>query len=162
MNNKYKEIVDEIINNDSFNRLDDIVHHGGSRLDHVKKVSYYSYRISEKLRLDSSAVARAGLLHDYFLKPNYGVRRRTASFFTHPKQALENSRKEFGLTKKEANIIKSHMFPLSIYIPRYRESALVCIVDKVVASKDFIRSFRWRFVRKKACTAIFLALWSKI
>lgn len=161
INDKYGDIVKDIINDDKFRKLDDIKHHGGSRLDHVKKVSYYSFKISEKLKLDSSAVARAGLLHDYFLEPNTGIRKRTVSFFRHPKNSLTTAKTQFDLSKKEENIIKSHMFPVSIYIPRYRESVLVSLVDKAVASKDFIRCLRWKFVSRRAYTAVLIALYSK-
>ena len=33
----------------------------------------------------------------------------------------------------ERDIIKKHMFPLNIAFPKYKESLIVCIADKIIA-----------------------------
>ena len=38
--------------------------------EHLIKVSYKSYKIAKKLDLDYVSVARAGLLHDFYLDGN--------------------------------------------------------------------------------------------
>lgn len=156
---EYLEIVNDILNNSEFQKLSEIKHHGGNRLDHCKKVSYYSYLLSKKLKLDYVSCARAGLLHDFFMDDNINFKMQFKSFFIHPKKALNNSKKYFKLNKLEENIILTHMFPASIYVPTHRESFLVSIVDKLVAQKDFMRSFEWKIIYKPACALILILLY---
>jgi uncharacterized protein len=44
---KYLNIVYDILENESFKKMDNIVHHGITRLDHSIRVSYYSYRLAK-------------------------------------------------------------------------------------------------------------------
>ena len=44
--------------------------------------------------------------------------------------ALKNAKRDFRLTDREQDIIAKHMFPLTPALPKYRESVLVCLVDK--------------------------------
>ena len=66
----YTILVEDILENEEFNKLDTIEHHGTSRLKHSKRVSYYSYKVCKSLHLDYIAAARAGLLHDFFFSDN--------------------------------------------------------------------------------------------
>lgn len=52
--------------------------------------------------------------------------------------AYHNAKKYFDLNEIEKDIILKHMFPLTITLPRYKETFLVLIVDKIVSSKEFI------------------------
>ena len=52
------------------------------------------------------------------------------------KKALE----DFDLTDKEKNIIRGHMWPLTfIHPPKSREALLVCLADKDIAAREFVR-----------------------
>ena len=42
------------------------------------------------------------------------------------------------LTRREENIISRHMFPLNIVPPMCKEAWLVCLADKICASKETI------------------------
>lgn len=140
--NDYLNIVEDILYNNEFKKIDSSIHHGLSRLDHSLRVSYYSYKVSKILFLDSKEVARAGLLHDFFITKELNRKERTISAFIHPKKALENSNKNFYLTEKEKNIIEAHMFPLvPNKIPKYLESWIVSIVDKIIATYEFAYSY---------------------
>ncbi len=144
---KYNKIVDNILLDDKFNQIKNIEHHGTTRFEHSLKVSYYSYVIAKVLRLDYEATARAGLLHDYFITDNdRNFNERFVSTFIHPKKAVSNAR-EFGISEKEENIIESHMFPFYTSIPKYAESWIVTIVDKVVGIKEFGVKFSYKFSR---------------
>lgn len=138
---QYMRIVRHILDNDEFSKLKDIKHHEQTRLNHCLKVSYYAYIIAKKLGLSYEEVARAGLLHDFYLgqvKEQKKVKDRLLLFTTkHPEQALDNSLKYFELTEKEQDIIRTHMFPIDIKIPKFAESWLVSFVDKVVSTKEF-------------------------
>ena len=138
-------IVKNILNNDEFLKIKKIEHHGISRYDHSLKVSYYSYRIAKALHLDYEQTAVGGLLHDFFLSPEDRTQKdRLVSVFTHPKQAVDMAKSQFDLTTKEIDMIRSHMFPINLSVPKYAESWIVSMVDKCVATNEFAIKFRFR------------------
>lgn len=142
---QYMSIVNNILDNDEFLKIKSIEHHGISRYDHSLKVSYYSYKIAKILHLDYEQTARGGLLHDFFLSPEDRTKKdRLKSVFTHPKQAVLMAKSEFELTKKEEDMIRSHMFPINLSVPKYAESWIVSMVDKCVATNEFAIKFRFR------------------
>ena len=106
---KYLNKVYDILENDKFQSMGNIVHHEGNRLDHSIRVSYYSYKIACILKLDTSKVARAALLHDFFLEENNGATKKEKMklMINHPEYALANSKKYFELSKLEEDIIHS-------------------------------------------------------
>jgi uncharacterized protein len=51
--------------------------------------------------------------------------------FYHPGRALHNAQKEYHLTPREKDIIKKHMWPLTISaVPMCREAWIVTMADK--------------------------------
>lgn len=146
---KYKSIVKSILRNNNFKKTYNIEHHGISRMEHSIKISYYSYKIAKKLKLDYEAVARGGLLHDFYLDGDErNDKCKLLDTFIHPKKALATARKNFTLNEVEENIISSHMFPLSIClsIPKYKESIIVNVVDKVIGLYEIFRKIKCRTV----------------
>ena len=142
---QYMSIVNNILDNDEFVKIRQIEHHGISRYDHSLKVSYYSYKIATALHLDYEQTAIGGLLHDFFLSPEDRTQKdRLVSVFTHPKQAVEMAKSQFDLTTKEIDMIRSHMFPINLSVPKYAESWIVSMVDKCVATNEFAIKFRFR------------------
>ena len=143
---KYLSIVKDILENDEFNKIKNIEHHGISRYEHSLKVSYKAYQFALKYNLNYIEVARGGLLHDFFLSDDKRTsKERIISTFVHPKKALKKSKEEFKLTDLEANIIKSHMFPINIYLPKHKESWLVSLVDKKIGTNEFSKKLGYRF-----------------
>ena len=113
-------------------------HHGHiSTLDHSLFVAYCSYRAARALRLDETAAARAGLLHDLYL---YDSRDTSAhpgwQCFDHPRAAARNAAELTALSEKERNIILSHMWPLGGQLPRSWEAWLVDLVDTLCAGLE--------------------------
>lgn len=134
---EYKNIINHILDNEEFNKMKKIAHHNTNRFEHSLKVSYYSYKIAKALKLDSEDVARAGLLHDFFMNDtNVKITKRLMCAIKHPKYAAERAEEVFGISEKEKDIIKTHMFPLNLNIPKYTESWLVTLVDKAVSTKE--------------------------
>lgn len=84
------------------------------------------------LRVDTRALVRGALLHDYFLydwhDPDPSHRLHG---FRHAGFALRNAGRDFSLGPIERNMIASHMFPMNLVLPRFRESLLLCLADKV-------------------------------
>ncbi len=131
---KYIDLVCDILDNKDFNKLKENKHHGLNRYEHSVKVSYYSYKLAKSLKLNYKETARAGLLHDFFNDTDLTGKKRKLSAFYHPYKSLENSTKTFYVSEMEQDIIISHMFPLIPHkIPKYAESWLVSTVDKLVA-----------------------------
>jgi uncharacterized protein len=159
---EYMKIVRDILENDKFKKLDGCRHHGLSRLDHSLKVSYYSYCIAKKMKLNYIGVARAGLLHDFFIGEDLdGVRKKLSMFF-HPYKSLDNSNNYFDLTEMEKDIIITHMFPtLPHKVPRYLESWLVSGVDKIVATYEFYCSYGLPCIYKLSNLYLFALLFKK-
>jgi len=141
---EFNEIIEEIINNDKFLKLKKFLHHRESIYNHSINVSYLTYKISKKIRVDYKSATRAALLHDFFLYDwrKEGRENKKKLFhkhgFTHPKTALINSKENFIINKKEADIILKHMFPLTIIPPNSIEGWVVTFVDKYITIKEFL------------------------
>lgn len=140
---EYKSYIEELIHHELVLSMRDFVQHGDvSCLEHSIYVSYNSYLICRRLGLDCGSAARAGLLHDFFLydwhaqKPYKGLHG-----FMHPYIALQNANKYFSLNEIEKDIIKKHMWPLTLRLPRYKETLVVLLVDKYCAAMEVLT---WR------------------
>lgn len=137
--------ITDIINNDTVKLMKNYrQHYDTSCFEHCKNVAFYSYLICKKLNLDYEAVARAGMLHDLFL---YDWRKKTDGRkglhgFRHPRIALNNSNKLFILSNKEQDIILKHMWPLTVVLPKYKESYIVSFVDKFCAIKESFEHYK--------------------
>lgn len=147
LNNKeYMEIVENILENQEFIKRKEYKHHGEKSVyDHSIEVSYLAYKISKKLKLDYRDTAIGAMLHDFYYEDWHYLPKEKNIFkkhgFTHAKQALENTKKCFPqyLTFKTQDIILRHMFPLNIVPPKYLESWIVSISDKIV-SMDLVKN----------------------
>lgn len=143
---EYKRIIKDILRNKEFKKLYNIEHHGISRWEHLIKISYYSYRIAKRLNFDYKSVARGGILHDFYLDGDErSNKNKFIDTFIHPKKALQTSNTIFNLNNIENNIIISHMFPIYPSIPKYKESILVNLVDKVIGLKEMVTEYHYKF-----------------
>lgn len=137
---EYVELIADLLENEKLQRLDDITHHHyTTRLAHSLFVSYVSFRIAKRMNLDTRSVARAGLLHDFFLEDREQIKQMASGShnFVHPKIALENAREITEINKIEKDIILKHMFlTTKCAFPRYRESYIVTAVDKYCAINE--------------------------
>lgn len=147
---QYLNIVKDILEHKEFLKTKDITHHGMNRYDHSVRVSYYSYKIAKFLRLDYEAVARGGLLHDFFLVDNgvISVKEKMNTLVNHPKYAALFASKYFELSEKEKDMILTHMFPVAMdNVPKYAESWVVNTVDNVVAICEGVCSAKFHVAR---------------
>ena len=126
-----------------FLKMNRYIQHGNtSCLLHSIAVSYYSYRLAKFLRLNihEKELIRGALLHDYFLYDWHAKYKPTRDVGLHgrihPKIALFNARKDYDINELEADIIARHMFPLTFTPPKYKESVIVCLVDKVLSTYE--------------------------
>lgn len=121
----------------------DFIQHGSiSCYDHSLNVAKKSLIIAGFLlifiKINEKSLIRGALLHDYFLYDWHKSGHRLHGFF-HAKRALKNAESDFKLNDIEKNIIKRHMFPLNICPPKYRESWIVCLADKLCAVEEFFK-----------------------
>ncbi len=125
-------------------------HRNTSCFFHSIAVAYYSYKIAKKLRLKVSEkdLITGALLHDYFLY-DWHITRYKKHGFSHPVSALKNAETEFELSSIEKDIIRKHMFPLTISPPKYKESILVCLVDKACCLYEVFKSDSYKKMKLK-------------
>ncbi|MDD4574719.1 MAG: HD domain-containing protein [Sphaerochaeta sp.] len=154
---EYIHLVDDILQNQEFRKLKEFFHHTNHIYDHVIRVSYISYAIAKALRLDYRSAARGGLLHDFFL---YDWRERKATDTSkamhgreHPHIALANAKEQFEISELEADIIVKHMFPKTHAMPRYKESFVVSLGDKIASVYEYAIQIRHRLTRASATRA---------
>ncbi len=137
----------------------EFIQHGNtSCLLHSIAVAYYSYRLSERLgflRLNRRELIRGALLHDYFLYDwHVPDKNRPMHGRYHPTAACKNAESDFNLTELERDIITKHMFPLTFAPPAFKESYVVCLVDKACSlyetfKKSPYKNKEIRYVFKK-------------
>ena len=132
----------DILESENINVLKKCIQHGNvSVFEHSLKVAYLSLKISRmlKLNIDERSLVRGALLHDYFLYDwHVSDKNNRLHAWKHANRAYENANKEFKLNSKEKDIILKHMFPINIKPPKYKESVLVTISDKISATKETI------------------------
>ena len=147
MNEEYIEIIkrhaDDILNNEKYQTQKNYMQHGKtSVLEHEMNVTIYALKLAKKykLKIDERALVRGSLLHDYFLYDwHVHNKKNMIHGFTHAKTAMKNATQEYSLTEKERNMIYTHMFPMNLRIPKYKESIVLCISDKIVATKETVK-----------------------
>lgn len=144
MSNKQKEefnsLVQDIVDNKRFNKLNKELHHGITRYDHSMRVAKWTYRICNFLNMENkNETTRAALLHDFYINNDLVSNNGASKLGEHPSVALENSKKYFDISEIQADIIKTHMFPCNLDVPKYKESWLVSCVDKIVGTYEMLR-----------------------
>lgn len=145
---EFNEIIQDLINNETVQKMRQFrQHYDTSCFEHCKNVAFYSFLICKKLGFDYVSAARAGMLHDLFL---YDWRKRIDGrkglhAFTHPKAALKNAKKLFSLTPKEEDIIVKHMWPVTLLLPRYKESYIISFVDKYCALSESFATYKAKY-----------------
>lgn len=140
-NKKAKEFdsyCSDILNNNKFKELDKELHHGISRYGHSLRVAKFTYNAAKIFRMKNiKLVTRAALLHDFYKEDDFvNDENKFGKLKEHPLIAVENAKKYYNIGRIEENIIKSHMFPISKEVPKYKESWLVTLMDKAVATYE--------------------------
>lgn len=139
-----KKYASDILNSEKFMSQKNYIQHGKTSVyTHELNVTKYALKIVKKFRIkvDEKTLIRGCLLHDYFLydwhipnEINTGLHG-----FHHAKIAMMNASRDFELNEKEKSMIYTHMFPLNFRLPKYKESVILCISDKIVAIIETIK-----------------------
>lgn len=143
-----REYGEDILDSENFKKTKEHIQHGSMTVNsHCTDVAKYSLAISRSLRIPccQRELVRGALLHDYFLydwhdKPDQS--RKKLHGFYHPGIALKNASMEYKLTNREIDIIKKHMWPLTVVPPQCREAWIVTAADKYCSLLETLRIHR--------------------
>ena len=140
-----KKYAEDILNSANFQRTKEHIQHGNMTVnEHCINVAKTSLMIKKKLHITCNQrdLVRGALLHDYFLydwhKKDLKNPHKLHGFY-HPGRALRNAKKEYVLTKRQEDIIKNHMWPLSVVPPMCREAWIVTAADKYCSLMETFR-----------------------
>lgn len=116
-------------------------HRDINRLQHTLSVAYLSYEISKKMGINTKSATRAAMMHDlvyYDWHDGINGKWHKMHGYKHPRLAVLNAKELYpALTKLEENIIRRHMWPLTVIPPKYKESFVVTFADKYCATREF-------------------------
>jgi len=133
---KLEQYAEDILKSANFQKTKEHIQHGNMSVqEHCIHVAITSLKLTEALHITCHErdLVRGALLHDYFLydwhKPNAEHPHRLHGFY-HPGRALQNAKKEYRLTRRQADIIKKHMWPLTVIPPTCIEAWIVTTADK--------------------------------
>lgn len=147
---KIKYYAQDILQSENMQKEKQLIQHGTTSVfEHSLNVTIECLKIVEYINIpvDIKSLIRGALLHDYFLY-DWHEKDKTHKLhgFRHAKTALKNATRDFNLTEIEKNMIKTHMFPLNITPPKYREGIILCIADKIVATKETVEPYIQKIV----------------
>lgn len=153
MKQEFYECIRDIMEHPVVLQMKKFPHHCDTDCyQHCLNVAYYNYQICKVLGLDARAAARAGMLHDLFLYDWREHAAKTGDRFhglTHPKVALRRAEKYFDLNDMEKDIIRKHMWPLTIIPPKYFESYIICLTDKYCGACEITDHYSGKIMPKR-------------
>jgi uncharacterized protein len=144
-----KSLLGDYLDHPKVLEMKSYIQHGNiTTYDHCRRVAAASLKINRKLHLgaDEKKLAVGAMLHDFYLYDwhAYDDGSHRLHGFRHPEKARMNASEVFHVGKKEQDIIRTHMWPLTLHtVPRSREAVIVCMADKWCSLQETI------FMRKK-------------
>ena len=151
---QFHRYIKDLVIDDKVLQMDGYIQHGDiTTLEHVIAVSYISFILAKKWNADVKTAVRAAMLHDLYLY-DWHIRDPERPPFTHafmhPAKAAENARKYFDPSEKELEIIRTHMWPLTITrFPTSKEAFILTLADKYCAWNESFGIYEQSALRKK-------------
>ncbi|MBE6818419.1 MAG: HD domain-containing protein [Ruminococcaceae bacterium] len=149
--------VKDLALSDTVMQMDNYMQHGDiTTLEHVIAVSYTAFILAKKWNADVRSAVRGAMLHDLYL---YDWHIRTPErtplthTFNHPKTSVKNAKIYFEPTEKELKIVRSHMWPLTVFhMPTSKEAFILTLADKYCAWNESFGIYDKSEYRKKIKT----------
>ena len=144
---EFETILKEYLDDDKVKKMKEYSAHGKTSVfSHSMDVARTAYNLDKKLKTnaDKKVLLVGALLHDFYLYDWHDARLNANIFqmhgFTHPEAARKNAERIFNVDEDIQNVIKSHMWPLTLRsYPKSKEAAIVCLADKLVATRETLR-----------------------
>lgn len=121
-------------------------HKSVTTYDHSRNVTNLSILLAEKMRFSDQSIRNimiGAMLHDYFLYDYHVTSRHLEDgihAWSHPRVALHNALQDFELNEIQKNIIRSHMWPVTLlHPPKSKEAWIVSLSDKICATLEWLR-----------------------
>lgn len=136
-----EEAASDIFKSLDYRKQKEYTQHGTtSVLKHEILVCIECLKIADKMEnINRKLLIRAALLHDYFgYDWHDGIHGGPKHAFGHANFAANNALKDFKISKKEENIIRSHMFPLGLEVPKSKEAWILFMADKSSALQETV------------------------
>lgn len=142
-------LLSDIIDHKLFLSMGSYRHHAKvSCLDHTLQVADLVYTMARCWGLDYHSATRGALLHDFYLY-DWHTGGPGLHGLKHARIALRNAESVFSLNDIEKNAILRHMWPLTPIPPRYPESLLVSLADKVSCYREYQQAARMMLSLKR-------------
>lgn len=138
-------ILGPLISHPRVQEMKKYIQHGSvTTYEHCMSVATecYEYVLRHGSRVNVEALVRAAFLHDFYLYDWHerGDGSHRLHGFRHARRAAANARREFGISKLEDRIIRSHMWPLTFFaFPRSREGWILTYIDKKVSWRETLK-----------------------
>lgn len=147
---EFRFCIYDLIDSPAVKEMNSFTQHSNvTTLEHCIFVAFISFLICKFFGLNYYAAARGGLLHDLFLYDWHDDDRRGKLHgLTHPTIALKNASLYFNLTEMEKDIILKHMWPITISLPKYKESFVVGCADKLCASMEVLGMYKLIWIQR--------------
>ena len=132
----------DILDSEIYTKCAHYIQHGNTSVrEHCISVAMTSVAIARRLpfKFAYSSLVRGSLLHDFFLYDWHDKKKPIDNHaLGHASRALDNAAQWFSINPLEADMIKKHMFPLNITPPKYRETVILTIADKLCSLKETV------------------------
>lgn len=148
LHRQIKAAAQDILQSYNFRQTREHIQHGNMTVNnHCINVAKCSLEISRRLHIKCNRrdLIRGALLHDYFLYDWHDkehIQPHKLHGFYHPGRALKNASEEYHLTHLEREIIRKHMWPLTVVPPTCREAWIVTTADKWCSLMETMRIHR--------------------
>ncbi|MBO6137637.1 MAG: HD domain-containing protein [Lachnospiraceae bacterium] len=148
----FRRVIQELTSNPKIFEMKKYIQHSDiSTFTHCLRVARKSLILARRFNwgVNREALIRGAMLHDYFLY-DWHTKGDGLHGFHHPFIAAKNARRDFALNDLEYEIIRSHMWPLTLlHFPKSREAFLVSLADKICSADEVISRIDRRFVKAK-------------
>ena len=143
----FKSLIKDTATHKSAQEMKNYIQHADvSTYRHAMAVALLCFFIVKrfKIKTNEKSLVKGAFLHDYFLydwhngasKDN--IHPKLHGFY-HPGIAMRNAKRDFKITILEQEIIKKHMWPLTVIPPMCREAWVVTMADKYSSLLETIK-----------------------